>query len=95
MAHVCMVCFDLSETHPERCPAGDNHHSPLCCPGCWCQSFEEAHPVLGDLFAGRLDEFGCVGRRDVGAGRWVAVAPLTLGRARLVLANDHERLDGW
>lgn len=47
-----------------------------------------------DLLTGQLDSFGCVGRRDAGAGTWVAVAPLTFGRARLILANDHERLDG-
>lgn len=51
--------------------------------------------VLADLLARNLDRLGYAGRTELGDGRWVAVCPLTLGRARLVLATDDGVLDGW
>lgn len=51
--------------------------------------------VLADLLAHNLDPLGYAGRTELGDGRWVAVCPLTLGRARLVLATDDSPLDGW
>ena len=49
MDHYCEVCFTSMFDHPERCFGwGDEephyHMTPLCCPGCPCGSFEEAHP---------------------------------------------------
>lgn len=43
--HWCTACGDVMEDHPTRCYEGDYHqHFPaLCCPGCDCGSFEEAH----------------------------------------------------
>lgn len=51
--------------------------------------------ALVDLLIGNLDPLGYAGRRDLGDGFWVAVCPLTFGRARLVLATDDAPLDGW
>lgn len=49
MKHVCGVCFTLSVDHEEDCGTQEDrceHWPPLCCPGCDCGSFEEAHPEL-------------------------------------------------
>ena len=49
--HICTVCFCPSILHLSRCDVGEAdgsehwHHAPLCCAGCDCRSFEEAHPV--------------------------------------------------
>jgi hypothetical protein len=47
-AHPCGVCFLDFAVHPEQCEVieGERHWPPLCCPGCPCGSFEEAHPGL-------------------------------------------------
>ena len=42
--HVCTVCFADSANHDSECPCGcASYLSPLCCPGCDCRSYEEAH----------------------------------------------------
>lgn len=50
--HSCGVCFMDSDVHLEECdgtpdqPLNVHQHWPaLCCPGCRCESFEQAHPV--------------------------------------------------
>lgn len=46
--HICEVCSQDSAEHPDQCyepgHIGDVHLPPLCCPGCPCGSFEDAHP---------------------------------------------------
>ena len=41
--HICTVCYMASRRHSERCDCGVNHWPPLCCPGCDCHSYENAH----------------------------------------------------
>lgn len=45
--HRCGVCFQESGAHDEHCYRNPcevgNHWPPLCCPGCPCASFEDAH----------------------------------------------------
>lgn len=52
MTHTCTVCHGPAFAHPEKCPlthsdGSDRHFPPLCCPGCECRSFEEAHSLGG------------------------------------------------
>jgi hypothetical protein len=50
--HWCETCYRPVEQHPDECERGCTHWPPLCCPGCACQSFEEAEheeTVLCDL----------------------------------------------
>lgn len=51
--HVCDVCCQTSDQHPEQCPSPDHPPHPvwpaMCCQGCACLSYEEAH--LGDVRA--------------------------------------------
>lgn len=46
--HACGECGMDSVDHPAECYEPDcgigNHWPSLCCPGCPCLSFEEAHP---------------------------------------------------
>lgn len=46
--HECMECYRYVHEHEPRCfePDGEahEHHPPLCCLGCPCESYEEAHP---------------------------------------------------
>ena len=45
--HWCEVCGFPANKHDERCWVGGEEHRhwpALCCPGCGCLSFEEAHP---------------------------------------------------
>lgn len=52
MSHVCTVCFSLAENHPEEgCDCGVSHFPALCCPGCDCGSYEEAHITTAELIA--------------------------------------------
>lgn len=44
MEHICTVCFLPVEQHDSECDLGCHHFPPLCCQGCGCGSFEEAHP---------------------------------------------------
>lgn len=48
--HLCGVCWTDSLTHPEECyePGCEDwaHWPPLCCRGCLCGSFEEAHGLV-------------------------------------------------
>lgn len=46
MTHLCTVCFQPLEHHPETCELECRHFPPLCCRGCQCRSFEEAHPTV-------------------------------------------------
>lgn len=42
--HACSVCGADSVEHPSRSyNCGERHWPSLCCPGCGCLSFEEAH----------------------------------------------------
>lgn len=43
--HICEECFRPSDEHGERqgCDCDHGHWPPLCCAGCRCRSFEEAH----------------------------------------------------
>jgi len=44
--HVCTVCYRASEAHPERSEDCDEWHFPaLCCVGCECRSWEQAHSL--------------------------------------------------
>lgn len=49
--HECGVCYGYVHEHQEQCFEGEpwheyHHHiPPLCCQGCGCGSFEEAHPT--------------------------------------------------
>lgn len=47
IGHMCTTCAQRADTHPEACGvANDCYHYPaLCCPGCDCRAFEEAHPM--------------------------------------------------
>lgn len=43
--HTCTVCFQSFEKHGESCEYCEaKHWPPLCCAGCDCGSFEQAHP---------------------------------------------------
>ena len=46
--HYCTVCFRPVDAHDEHCDVDDccGHWPALCCPGCACESFEQAHPEL-------------------------------------------------
>lgn len=45
--HYCTVCAQPMTRHHAWCDVCEvNHWPPLCCPGCGCLSFEEAHPNL-------------------------------------------------
>ena len=67
MDHICTVCFQSMFHHPEECGAEAcwvkdktgreqalRHWPALCCPGCGCGSFEEAHGMR-DPVAGAID----------------------------------------
>jgi hypothetical protein len=42
--HLCTVCGKSGEDHGERCGCCDElFWPPLCCPGCDCGAFEDAH----------------------------------------------------
>lgn len=43
--HWCTVCGRAAPDHAESCQGACefDHFPPLCCPGCHCESFEEAH----------------------------------------------------
>ena len=44
--HLCDVCCASSDAHSQHCDSElceDWHWPPLCCPGCLCGSYEEAH----------------------------------------------------
>ncbi len=43
MEHICTVCFRPVEDHDSKCDCGIVHFPPLCCAGCECGSFEDAH----------------------------------------------------
>ena len=44
MEHTCGVCFMPALSHESRCPCGcGDFFSPLCCEGCGCESYEDAH----------------------------------------------------
>ncbi len=45
MIHECGECYRPMTAHAERCDCGcgRNFFPALCCPGCRCGSFEEAH----------------------------------------------------
>lgn len=43
--HICIECGDSVEAHDEMCRVGCRHFPALCCPGCPCLSFYEAHPI--------------------------------------------------
>jgi len=42
--HECGACFAPMNRHSEMCVFGCFHWPALCCPGCDCESFQEAHP---------------------------------------------------
>jgi hypothetical protein len=41
--HICTVCHQPSHRHDEECNLGCRHYPALCCQGCRCGSFDEAH----------------------------------------------------
>lgn len=45
MTHYCTVCCRPLEAHREACDCGRelSYFPALCCPGCDCGSWEEAH----------------------------------------------------
>lgn len=44
MMHICDQCYQPANEHDEECPCGCGAFlMPLCCPGCGCRSFEDAH----------------------------------------------------
>jgi hypothetical protein len=52
--HLCEWCFQPVSSHDEICGEPDpdcRHFPPLCCPGCPCGSFREAHPESERLFS--------------------------------------------
>ena len=55
--HTCEQCFMDSDDHSQECyePEADcpqgRHWPALCCPGCPCHSYEDAHPMLHILQA--------------------------------------------
>ena len=43
-SHVCTACFRDMTEHDELCSCGCGRFFPaLCCPGCACHSYEDAH----------------------------------------------------
>lgn len=57
--HICEVCLSPSIEHSQSCPCGcATFLSPLCCPGCPCGSYEEAHEPTqrSDVTPGRLPD---------------------------------------
>lgn len=48
--HLCGVCSVDSSRHPSSCYEEDceviKHWPVLCCPGCLCLSYEEAHGLV-------------------------------------------------
>lgn len=67
MKHICEVCSQPGHDHTEQC-ARDHaclHWPPLCCPGCPCRSFEDAHAYLvATSMCGHTIEEGCTGHGD-------------------------------
>lgn len=61
MEHECGVCVLRTTEHEGRCddplcePENIWHLPPLCCPGCMCLSYEEAHLQLRKVFAGHYE----------------------------------------
>ena len=47
--HECDVCLIPFTRHSEKCDVPGHeevrHWPPTCCPGCGCESYEEAHPA--------------------------------------------------
>lgn len=49
IVHVCTICGQPSGDHDSDCDVCDcAHFPPLCCPGCDCGSFEDAHRNIDD-----------------------------------------------
>lgn len=44
-AHICTVCSQQGDDHTDDCPGdcGLRYWPPLCCKGCDCGSYEQAH----------------------------------------------------
>lgn len=85
--HMCFVCYLYVHEHDTRCVEdGDPHeHMPaLCCLGCGCESYEEAHPgaaarraaELAEERQGQIDALLDLDRE------FVAPGPTPLGRGR-------------
>lgn len=51
--HRCTVCGSSSRRHPEQCDCGCGEFfwPALCCEGCGCGSFEEAHRARDEMRA--------------------------------------------
>ena len=79
--HLCTMCFHRIELH-RGCDCGGEHSPPLCCPGCDCQSHEEAHPSPRTSFLGPKTKTIIV------AGKLVATLPL----ARFVRDDGKPRM---
>lgn len=52
LMHICLICLQEAGDHSWQCHDINceqaRHWPPLCCPGCPCESFEEAHRVNAD-----------------------------------------------
>lgn len=48
--HICTVCFQSFRAHRAKCDCGCGRGflGALCCEGCDCGSYEEAHPKERD-----------------------------------------------
>ena len=59
--HYCSVCSRSAGQHSEDCPCGcgESFLMPLCCPGCDCGSFEDAHAELLDSPKEHPDQYQC------------------------------------
>ncbi len=58
--HICTECFSFASQHEEACEVDgcEGHWPPLCCRGCDCRSFEDAHldpPAEQDIVIARGD----------------------------------------
>jgi hypothetical protein len=51
--HICGVCHQPISSHRGQCRCGcEGHYLPaLCCEGCPCRSFEDAHRDAADSSA--------------------------------------------
>ena len=53
--HICEECSRSMFAHDEECDCGGRHDPPLCCPGCPCNSYHDAHAAEAKRLRGESD----------------------------------------
>lgn len=100
--HICLVCGRDGHVHDERCDCGSRHWPPVCCPGCPCWSFADAHKDIAihepdtSIYCLSTTKVVAKGHGDCGHGDYIQVESAdTWGEFMCIHCGERIRVEVW